>query len=74
MTMLALSVLIALSGPSAVPAQDISTEGFKSPSGSGGGEAASAPSSLPAEVVIKAEDSGSRVSVVKPPLNIEVDA
>ncbi|MBI5623616.1 MAG: hypothetical protein HY924_07560 [Elusimicrobia bacterium] len=63
--------LLVAAAPRAL-AQDISTAGYRSqePAAS----SAHAPASLPAEVVIKAEDSGSRVSVVKPPLNIEVDA
>ncbi|MBI5883764.1 MAG: hypothetical protein HZB91_11755 [Elusimicrobia bacterium] len=67
-----LAVLIAASGASLSLAQDISTAGFKS-QGEAGGDPGAGPASLPAEVVIKAEDSGNRVSVVKPPLNITVD-
>ncbi|MBI4676000.1 MAG: hypothetical protein HY748_00265 [Elusimicrobia bacterium] len=70
MTSILFSVVLAASGLGSVSGQDISTASFR-PQGE---SPARAPTSLPAEVVIRAEDSGSRVSVVKPPLNIEVDA
>ncbi|MBI5210116.1 MAG: hypothetical protein HY927_09115 [Elusimicrobia bacterium] len=69
--------LLAWGAGSTAWAQDASTPASKgTPSKDPAGAPASdaAPSmSLPAEVTIRAEDSAGRVSVSKPPLNLEVD-